>query len=60
MSENCPRCGRPCPYVIQNGQCIQCHDATYLARLAAEDAAWGERMEAINLLRYTYHRARLS
>lgn len=49
MSENCPRCGRPCPYAIQNGQCIQCHDATYLASIAAEDAERGEWEEAINL-----------
>jgi hypothetical protein len=49
MSETCPRCGRTCCYVIQNGQCIQCHDRDYLAA----DAAWqGEWNEAVALARY--------
>jgi ribosomal protein L37E len=58
MRDTCPRCGRPCSYTIQNDQCIQCHDAAYLARIAAEDAAWGEREEACNRLRYLYQRSR--
>jgi hypothetical protein len=37
--DRCPECRKSLPYVIENGQCIECHDRTYNAALGREDEA---------------------
>jgi len=35
----CPECRKRQPYVIENGQCIECHDRTYTEALGRDDEA---------------------